>query len=54
MNALTAHIVVESATSMTKIQKLKKEITHKLVHENIKHVTLQIDTVGECEDVDCS
>jgi len=54
MNALTAHIVVDPVTSMTKIEKLKKEITHKLVHENIKHVTLQIDTEGDCEDVDCS
>ncbi|PHS10806.1 MAG: cation transporter [Kordia sp.] len=54
MNALTAHVVIDPEMSMAKIQKLKKVITHKLTHENIKHVTLQIDTEGDCEDVDCS
>ena len=43
-----------SSDIKTIIQKLKKVITHKLTHENIKHVTLQIDTEGDCEDVDCS
>jgi len=54
MNALTAHIVINPLTDLATIQKLKKEITTKLVHENIKHITLQIDTEGSCEDVDCS
>ena len=33
---------------------VKKEIFHKLAHENLQHITIQIDDASGCEDINCS
>jgi len=53
-NALTAHIILKEDANIVDMQVVKKEIAHKLAHENIKHVTIQIDEASGCEDINCS
>lgn len=53
-NALTAHVILEKGADMSDMQVVKKEISHKLAHENIQHITIQIDDASGCEDINCS
>ncbi len=46
-NALTAHIVLNDNILFNDIIELKKEIKHQLLHENIKHITLEIENPQE-------
>src|SRR5579872_1880318 len=39
-NALTAHLVVNRATSMEAIEQLKHKVKHELLHQKIQHATL--------------
>ena len=48
-NALTAHLVVAHNTDMLTVEKLKDRVKHELLHQNIQHATLEIET----EDVPC-
>ncbi len=51
-NALTAHIVIDSNTTLADAEKIKHKLKHELEHLNIQHVTLE--TEGEiCEDEKC-
>jgi len=53
-NALTAHVVVSKDTDMDKLEKMKHEIKHELLHLNIQHATLEIETEDvHCEEADC-
>jgi len=53
-NALTGHVVVSKDTDMNNLEKIKHEIKHQLLHLNIQHATLEIETDGEhCEEADC-
>ncbi|MBS1599881.1 MAG: cation transporter [Bacteroidetes bacterium] len=53
-NALTAHVVVSKDTDMDKLQHMKQEIKHELLHLNIQHATLEIETEDvNCEEADC-
>lgn len=42
-NALTAHIVVSNEIDYQQEEKIKKELRHKLEHENIQHITLETE-----------
>ncbi len=51
-NAMTAHIVVSKDISSDELQKLKNHIKHELEHDDIQHVTLEIEHTL-CKDQDC-
>jgi len=53
-NALTAHLVVARNSDMTFIEDLKQKIKHELLHQNIQHATLEIETENSpCQEPDC-
>jgi cobalt-zinc-cadmium efflux system protein len=45
-NALTAHLVIAQNSDMAFIEKLKHDVKHELLHQNIQHATLEIETDG--------
>jgi cobalt-zinc-cadmium efflux system protein len=54
-NALTAHIVVNTQTSLPEAKKIKDQLKHSLEHLNIHHATIEIETSDEdCEEEDCT
>lgn len=54
-NALTAHLVVESTTLPAQMEKIKSEIRHTLVHQNIQHATFEIELVQtQCTFENCN
>jgi cobalt-zinc-cadmium efflux system protein len=53
-NALTAHLVVAPNSDMNTIEQLKHKIKHELLHQNIQHATLEIETENApCDEPDC-
>jgi len=53
-NALTAHLVVDRNCTMEVVEQLKHRIKHELLHQNIQHATLEIETENSpCEEPDC-
>lgn len=53
-NAMTAHLVIDKACSFDDAATIKKDIRHLLQHENIQHVTLELEKEGEqCLEKDC-
>ncbi len=53
-NAMTAHITVNDHISMQQIASIKEDLKHKLLHENIHHVTLETETMeAGCGDEEC-
>ncbi len=43
-NALTGHVVLRKEIGMEEQEKIKKEIKHALLHQNIQHITLETET----------
>lgn len=53
-SALTAHLVVQAASTFEQVALIKKDIKHQLSHKNIQHVTLEVEREGEgCPDPTC-
>jgi cobalt-zinc-cadmium efflux system protein len=53
-NALTAHLVVDRNSDMAAVEALKHQIKHELLHQNVQHATLEIETENApCEEPDC-
>lgn len=53
-NALTAHIKLKEHVNIEDHMKIKKTIKHELEHENILHVTLEMErSQDDCEESDC-
>jgi cobalt-zinc-cadmium efflux system protein len=53
-NALTAHIVVAENNTLADTEKIKLEFKHFLQHQNIQHVTLEIELMNKgCSDEHC-
>lgn len=53
-NAFTAHIIVNEQATMEQIQKIKEELKHELSHQNIHHITLEIETTStSCDEIFC-
>ncbi len=46
-NALTAHVIVQSGTTIEQLNNIKKNIKHELEHVNINHATLEFETEDE-------
>jgi hypothetical protein len=39
---------------MEAVEKIKQTIKHELLHKNIQHATLEVETTGEpCKEPDC-
>ena len=54
-NYITMHLVIDSNIEVQDIIDLKNSIKHELGHENIKHVTIEIEYAGEkCNDKLCT
>ncbi|HTS45944.1 MAG TPA: cation diffusion facilitator family transporter [Puia sp.] len=54
-NALTAHVVVAKDIDMNELEKIKHEIKHELLHLNIQHATLELETENApCHEPDCA
>ncbi len=54
-NAMTAHLVVNRECTFELAAVIKKKIKHILEHENIQHVTLELEKEGEdCSAHDCT
>ena len=53
-NALTAHLVLSQSLSVEDERKIKQEIKHELLHNNIHHITLETERENEpCGDEPC-
>lgn len=53
-NALTAHLVIDTDLPLAKIDQIKHELRHRLLHLNIQHATIEVETADnpykdECE-----
>jgi len=54
-NAMTAHLVIDKGCTFEDAAQIKKKIKHILEHENIQHVTLELEKEGEvCAAHDCN
>ncbi len=54
VNALTAHLVIDDATSAGRESEIKKKIRHDLAHINIQHATLETEQMGQlCDTAEC-
>ena len=51
-NAMTAHLVIDSALSQTQVADMKHQLKHELEHHNIQHITLETE-LECCEELDC-
>lgn len=53
-NALTAHVLVEDLISLPEISQLKKSLKHEWFHQDIQHITIEIETKLEnCSKAGC-
>lgn len=53
-NAMTAHVVLTDKSTREDENRIKDELKHQLVHQNIQHVTLELEHESEpCESGDC-
>ena len=46
LHALTAHIEVDASLTIAHTEAIRQEIEHRLAHQDIQHVTLQIESDG--------
>ncbi|MDR3678777.1 MAG: cation diffusion facilitator family transporter [Flavipsychrobacter sp.] len=53
-NALTTHLVLDKSLTFDEKMKVVHNIKHKLLHENIQHATIELESAEmPCEDDDC-
>jgi len=53
-NALTTHLVLSESLSFDEKMKLVQRIKHELLHNNIHHATIELESPGmPCEDENC-
>lgn len=50
LNALSCHAVVDDQMTIAESEKLLRKIEHDLQHQNIQHVTIQLETVAHKHD----
>lgn len=51
-NAMTAHLVMDSALTRAQVAEIKHQLKHELEHHNIQHITLETE-LESCEELDC-
>ncbi len=51
-NALTAHLLIREGMSYDEVHKMKKNLKHAWLHQNIQHATIETETEhhDDCED----
>jgi len=53
-NALTAHVILDDKLGFDEKMKVVHEIKHQLLHNNIMHATIEIESENlPCDDTDC-
>ncbi len=53
-NALTTHVILDEALSFEEKMEVVQEIKHNLLHENIQHATIEIESAAmPCGEGDC-
>jgi cobalt-zinc-cadmium efflux system protein len=53
-NALTAHLVLNEKLAFDEKMKLVRKIKHELLHNNIHHATIELESADiPCKDIDC-
>jgi cobalt-zinc-cadmium efflux system protein len=53
-NALTTHVILDEALSFEEKMEVVHEIKHALLHDNIQHATIEIESASQpCEDENC-
>ena len=53
-NALTAHLVLNDQLSFDEKMKLVQHIKHELLHNNIHHATIELESAClPCDDINC-
>ena len=53
-NALTTHLVLNETLTFDEKMKLVHKIKHELLHNNIQHATIELESADiPCEDADC-
>ena len=52
-NALTVHVVLKENVDVKEFLINKKSLKHELLHENIKHSTIELDQGNDCPEVNC-
>lgn len=53
-NAMTAHLLLANDISIEEEQKVKQELKHTLLHQNIHHITIETEReYYSCESEDC-
>ena len=50
LNALSCHVVVDDQMTIAESEKLLRKIEHDLQHQNIQHVTIQLETAAHQHD----
>lgn len=50
LNALSCHAVVDDQMTIAESEKLLRKIEHDLQHQNIQHVTIQLETIAHQHD----
>lgn len=50
LNALSCHAVVDDQMTIAESEKLLRKIEHDLLHQNIQHVTIQLETMAHQHD----
>jgi len=54
INALSAHIILDQEYSLEELMKIKADLRHELEHQNIQHITIEVDSHKiECKEVEC-
>lgn len=53
INAMTAHLILESNLEDHQVRKIKQQMKHELEHLNIHHVTLETELIA-CEEEICT
>ncbi len=53
INAMTAHLILESNLEDHQVRKIKQQMKHELEHLNIHHVTLETELIA-CEEEICA
>jgi len=55
INALSVHIIFKNEYTIDELMKIKHDIRHELEHENIQHVTIEVDSSKiECNTISCN
>ncbi len=54
VNAFSGHIILDQEYSLEELMKIKAELRHQLEHQNIQHITIEVDSHKiDCDEKEC-